>query len=235
MDREENLEDLKLIQILWDYMSMNHELKHSDCIIALGTMDINVAHVASELYLNGYSEKLIFSGGLGKITYKLWNETEAEKFAKIALEKGVPSKDIYLEKESTNTGDNFRFSKRLIENKKLKIKSCIVVCKPYDEKRAYAAFKKIMPEYEVIIHSERISCEEYYKRNGNEWVNVLVGDVQRMKVFYEKGWQIKMEIPKEVWEAYEMLVKRGYDRFVLKNQEDECDKKNIEMKLNKVL
>lgn len=40
------------------------------------------------------------------------------------------------------------------------------MCKPYDEKRAYAAFKKIMPEYDVIIHSENISCEEYYKRNG---------------------------------------------------------------------
>jgi len=181
------------------------------------------------------NNKLIFSGGLGKITYKLWNETEAEKFAKIATEKGVPSKDIYLEKESTNTGDNFRFTKRLIENEKLNIKSCIVVGKPYDEKRAYAAFKKIMPEYEVIIYSERISCEEYYKRNGNEWVNVLVGDVQRMKLFYEKGWQIKMEIPKDVWEAYEILVKRGYDRFVLQDQQDEGDKKNIEMKLNEVL
>ena len=64
MDRKEDLEDIKLIQILWDYMSMNHELKRSDCIIGLGTMDINVAHVASELYLNGYSDKLIFSGGL---------------------------------------------------------------------------------------------------------------------------------------------------------------------------
>ena len=33
MDRKEDLEDIKLIQILWDYMSMNHELKRSDCII----------------------------------------------------------------------------------------------------------------------------------------------------------------------------------------------------------
>ena len=55
-----------------------------------------------------------------------------------------------------------------------------------------------------------------------------------MKVFYEKGWQIKMEIPKEVWKAYEILVKRGYDRFVLKDQEDEGDKKNIEEKLRKL-
>ena len=229
------MEDIKLIQILWDYMRMNNEIKYSDCIIGLGTMDTNVANIASELYLNGYSNKLIFSGGLGKITYKLWNETESEKFAKIAIEKGVPSKDIYLEKESTNTGDNFRFSKRLIENLKLDIKSCIVVCKPYDEKRAYVAFKKIMPEYDVIIHSENISCEEYYKRNGNEWVNVLVGDIQRMKLFYEKGWQIKMNIPQNVWNAYEILAKRGYDKFILKDKQDEGYKKNIEIKLNEVL
>ena len=160
---------------------------------------------------------------------------KAEKFAEIAIKKGVPRENIYLEKESTNTGDNFRFSKKLIEKEKLNIKSCIVVCKPYDEKRPYAAFKKIMPEYDVIIHSENISCEEYYKRNGNEWINVLVGDVQRMKLFYEKGWQIKMEIPQEVWNAYEILVKRGYDKFVLKDTQDEGDKKNIEIKLNKVL
>ena len=223
------MKDINFIQILWEYMKMNHELKHSDCIIGLGSMNINVANVTSELYLKGYANKIIFSGGLGKITYKLWNETEAEKFAEIAIKKGVPRENIYLEKESTNTGD------KLIEKEKLNIKSCIVVCKPYDEKRAYAAFKKIMPEYDVIIHSENISCEEYYKRNGNEWINVLVGDVQRMKLFYEKGWQIKMEIPQEVWNAYEILVKRGYDKFVLKDTQDEGDKKNIEIKLNKVL
>ena len=42
-------------------------------------------------------------------------KTEAEKFAEIAIKKGVPRENIYLEKESTNTGDNFRFSKKLIE------------------------------------------------------------------------------------------------------------------------
>lgn len=44
-----------------------------------------------------------------------------------------------------------------------------------------------------------------------------------------------MEIPQEVWNAYENLVKRGYDKFVLKDTQDEGDKKNIEIKLNKVL
>lgn len=209
------MKDIELIQILWDYMKMNHKIRNADCIIGLGTIDINVANVASELYLKGYANKLIFSGGLGKITRKLWNETEAEKFAKIAIQRGVPSNNIYLEKESTNTGDNFRSSKKLIENLKLDIKSCIIVCKPYDEKRAYATFKKIMPEYDGIVYSENISCEEYYQKYGNEWVHVLVGDIQRMKIFYEKGWQIKMDIPQNVWKAYETLVRKGYNKFVL--------------------
>ena len=209
------MKDIEQIQVLWNYIKMNHKIRNADCIIGLGTMDINVANVASELYLKGYANKLIFSGGLGKITRKLWNETEAEKFAKIAIQRGVPSNNIYLEKESTNTGDNFRFSKKLIENLKLDIKSCIIVCKPYDEKRAYATFKKIMPEYDGIVYSENISCEEYYQKYGNEWVHVLVGDIQRMKIFYEKGWQIKMDIPQNVWKAYETLVRKGYNKFVL--------------------
>jgi len=36
-------------------------------------------------------------------------------------------------------------------------------------------------------------------------------------VFYEKGWQIEMHIPNEVWEAYELLVKRGYNKFVIED------------------
>lgn len=212
------MENIEEIKVLWNYMKMNQQLKKADCIIGLGSVDTNVANIASELYLQGYADKVFFSVGLGKITNKIWNETEAEKFAKIAIKKGVPKETIYIEKESTNTGDNFRFTKRMIEELQLDIKSCIVVCKPYDEKRAYASFKKIMPEFEVIITSENISCEEYYRKNGTEWINVLVGDIQRMKLFYEKGWQVKMDIPKEVWDAYEVLVKKGYDKFVFKDE-----------------
>ena len=39
-----------------------------------------------------------------------------------------------------------------------------------------------------------------------------------------------MEIPQEVWNAYEILVKRGYE-----DTQDEGNKKDIEIKLNKVL
>lgn len=216
------MENKELIQILWNYMQMNHKLKKADCMIVLGTVDITVADFAADLFLKGYADKIIFSGGLGKITSKLWSEPEANIFAKRAIEKGVPEDKIYVENESTNTGDNFRFSKQLIERENLDVNSCIIVCKPYDEKRAWAAFRKLMPDYEGIIASNKISPEKYYEQSGNvvvakdEWIHVLVGDIQRMKVFAEKGWQIEMDIPEYVWEAYEKLVKLGYDKYVIK-------------------
>ena len=65
------MQETEEIKILWDYMKMNHKLKKADCIIGLGSTDTNVANIVAELYLEGYSNKIIFSGGLGKITYKL--------------------------------------------------------------------------------------------------------------------------------------------------------------------
>lgn len=213
----------ELVKILWNYMQMNQKIDRADCIIALGSCDTSVAHFASNLYLEGYADKIIFTGGLGKITKKIWDEAEADKFAEIAVKRGVSKEKIYIERNSTNTGDNFRFSKALIEKENLGIKSAIIACKPYCERRAYAAFKKIMPEYDGIVASRNITPEEYYKENEfneivskDEWINVLVGDVQRMKVFAEKDWQINMDIPVDVWNAYEQLAKSGFDKYVIK-------------------
>ena len=214
------MEDIELVQILWDYMQMNHKLDKKDCMIVLGTCDTSVVNYAVELYFKGLADKIFFAGGLGKITSRLWHESEADKFAKIAIELGVPKEKIYIENKSTNTGDNFRFTKKIIEENNMNINSCIIVCKPYDEKRAYAAFRKIMPEYDGIIASKKMTCREYYEYFKNdenindEWIHVLVGDVQRMDIFAQKGWQIEMDVPDYVWDAYNELVKRGYNKYI---------------------
>ena len=47
--------------------------------------------------------------------------------------------------------------------------------------------------------------------NGRELViNIMVGDLVRIKQYGEKGWQTKMEIPEDVWEAGRRLVEEGY-------------------------
>lgn len=93
---------------IWDYHRLNHLIEKSDCIIVLGSHDIRVAERGAQLFLDGWAPLLLFSGGLGNFTKNIWNETEADKFAKIASSMGVPSGKILIEDKSTNTGENIR-------------------------------------------------------------------------------------------------------------------------------
>ena len=40
----------------------------------------------------------------------------------------------------------------------------------------------------------------------------MVGDLQRIKLYPAKGFQIFQEIPDDVWQAYERLIELGYDK-----------------------
>lgn len=222
----QQLQEEQLIKILWDYMKCNQNIEKSDCIIGLGCEDLNIAKIAVDLYKKGYSNKIIFSGGLGKVTRNIWNEPEANKFAEYAIKNGVPKERIYIENKSTNTGDNFRFTKELIKQERLEVKSCIVVCKPYVEKRVEATLKKIIPECKGIVTSQNIEFKQYCNQyeneigNRNEVIEDLVGSVERMKVFAERGWQVQMDIPDTVWQAYENLVQMGYDKYYTKKHKE---------------
>ena len=46
-------------------------------------------------------------------------------------------------------------------------------------------------------------------------VSLMVGDLQRLRVYAEKGFQAPVEVPDEIWSAYERLVAAGYDQYVI--------------------
>src|SRR3954464_74972 len=86
---------------IWSYHQMNHRLSQADAILVLCSHDKLVAECGAQLWLDGWSPLLIFSGGLGVITKDLWSVPEADQFAEIALRMGVPAKDILIENRST--------------------------------------------------------------------------------------------------------------------------------------
>lgn len=205
---------LTLANKVWDYLQMHHTLKKADCIFALGSNDLRVADRAADLYLQGWAPVIVFSGGLGRLTSDLWVEPEADQFAKIAIIKGVPEEAILIENKSTNTGENVRFTQQLLKEKNLDPETFIVVQKPYMERRAYATFKKHWPDKELLVTSPQISFDAYPTKEISleKVIHIMVGDLQRVKLYYEKGFQVYQEIPGDVWEAYEKLVALGFDQ-----------------------
>jgi len=207
-----------LARKLWDYHHLNDTMVKSDCILALGSHDTRVADRAADLYLEGWAPVLIFSGGLGNVTRGIWTETEADKFAAIAISKGVPENDILIENKSSNTGENILFTQKLLLNKNLDPQNFIVVQKPYMERRSYATFKKHWPNKNILVTSPQISFDDYPTTEIplERVINIMTGDLQRIKIYPEKGFQIPQEIPDDVWNAYEQLVELGYDKHLAK-------------------
>jgi uncharacterized SAM-binding protein YcdF (DUF218 family) len=206
---------------IWDYHHLGHELAPADAILVLCSHDTAVAARGAELYLQGWAPLLIFAGGRGAITRRLWDEPEADQFARIAVAMGVPKDRILIENASTNTGENILFTKQLLAAKGLDPQTFIVVQKPYMERRSYATFRKVWPEKAVVVTSPQVSMDEYLRQyshaalSADEVVSIMVGDLQRIREYPAKGFQIHQDIPDDVWLAYEELVDAGYDKSLL--------------------
>ena len=214
-----------LTERIWDYHQMKHQLAPAGAILVLCSHDERVAERGAQLFLEGWAPLLIFSGGRGAITGRLWHEPEAERFARIAVELSVPPEQILVEPNSTNTGENVRFTRQLLAERGIDPSSFIVVQKPYMERRSYATFRKIWPEKPVVVTSPQVSFSDYLAQythsslSPDDVVGIMVGDLQRIKIYPELGYQISQEIPEDVWSAYERLVHAGYDKYLIRERE----------------
>lgn len=205
-------------------MLLNQPLRKSGAIFVLGSRDERVAAYAARLFLEGYADWLIISGGVAHSSDLLraaWgNKTEAQHFGDIAINLGVPSEKIILEEHATNTGENITLTHALLRERQLSAESFILVQKPYMERRTFATFSKLWPEQNVsfVVTSPPLSYDLYFdEQNPKEDIlNIMVGDLQRIKEYPKRGFQIEQDIPENVWRAYEFLVAAGYIKHLIR-------------------
>ena len=213
----ENVSALIPLQVIWDYLGLHQDLEKADVIVGFGNFNDNIARRAAELYHQGYAPKVLFTGGLGRNTLGLLPETEAARFARVAMECGVPECDIIREDQSTNTAENILFTKKLLEDLGGPHGRVLGVHQPFMERRIKAAFGVYWPEAELMVTSPQVTIPEYLadavKQGVTERaaIEVIVGDFQRMELYAQKGWQLPQEIPQEAWDAFHRLVQLGYD------------------------
>ena len=213
---------LEPLQTVWDYLGMHQAPEQADVIVGFGNFNTNIARRAAELYLRGLAPVVLFTGGLGRNTEGLLPEPEAVRFARVAMECGVPEKAILLEPESTNTAENILFTRRLLEQRGIPHERILGVHQPFMERRITAAMGVYWPEQAFRVTSPQVSITDYLadaKKQGvteNAAVSVIVGDFQRMDLYAKKGYQTPQYIPPEAWEAFHALVAMGFDKQLAK-------------------
>ena len=190
----------------------------SDFILVLGSHDLRVPDHAASLFLSGVAPLIICTGGYGKMTEGIFRQPEAVLFTERCIERGVPKDCILIEDRATNTGENFSLSRQLAGGRGFK--DGIVVCKPYMAKRAWATGTKQWPEIQWGVSVPDIPFEKYTLSETTETtieseIELMVGDLQRLKIYAEKGYQSPVSVPPDVWNAWQYLVDIGFDRYIL--------------------
>lgn len=207
-------------RLLWDYHRLCEPFSAVDVIVGLGSYDPGVAEYCADLLNSEHAPWLVFTGGVVQRSDLLrtrWTEPEAEVFRKIAVERGAPSARILLETKSTNTGENLRFSRALLEQHNIAFDRILIVTKPNMERRARATAAIALLDKSFSVTSPPCGFEEYVleRFDTDMLVNLMVGDLQRMAVYGRSGLQAPETIPPEVRAAFNRLVQAGYSRHLV--------------------
>ncbi len=216
------MEYLPHLRVIWDYLCLHQEPEKADVIVGFGNFNTDIAKRVAELYHAGYAPKILFTGGLGRNTEGLLPEPEAVRFARVAMEQGVPACDILLEDKSTNTKENILFTKQLLEDLRLPHSRILGVHQPFMERRIKAAMGVYWPELDFSVTSPQVTIPEYLRRardqgvSENASISVIVGDFQRIELYARLGYQLPQEIPEVAWDAFHALVDLGYDKQLAK-------------------
>lgn len=205
--------------LLWNYQQLNHPLHRADLLLGLGSSDFDVPEEVARVYGEGLAPLVIFTGANSPTTTARYPKGEAVAFQERATELGVPADRILLETAARNTGDNFAFTRELVQQRGIATNSAIVACMPYMQRRAYATCRKVWPEVEVLCTSKRMELVDYIDKiaNPKKVIDDLVGDTQKVMLYPERGFAIPQDVPDEVEAAMQRLIAAGFTARLIKS------------------
>jgi uncharacterized SAM-binding protein YcdF (DUF218 family) len=213
-------EHLQSARIIWEYHQLRHTPIPADVIIALGTNDLRVAEFAARLFLSGFGKLLVCTGSIahqGDLLATPWTKTEAEMYAEIVRERDVPGDRILLEPRAANTAENIRFSRELLEAQGHRPRNIVLAVKPFMQRRTWATMAVEWPEMPATVASPAMSLDEYFTDDlsPEKIIHIMMGDLQRIWLYGQRGWSAPQRIPEEVLTAYSYLKAQGFTKHLI--------------------
>ncbi len=176
---------LKTINAITKFIFIEDKPSKADLIIVPGSSHAGLAKKASELYLNGFARKVLFTGGYNPKIRK------AESFfgKGTAIKSGLPAKDIFCEDKSTNTRENALATLALLKHLNLKYKKIILVSKPYHARRLLMTFRSVFPKVNFFIVTAKddrnINKDNWWK--NKEKADKVEEEIGKISIYLRRG------------------------------------------------
>lgn len=228
-------------------LETKYGFSQADVMVLFGGSILCGGDVLAEAMKNEIAKKYIIVGGAGHTTEALRQKMH-QAFPEIET-NGLPEADVfeqylekryglhadYLERKSTNCGNNITYLKKLIEEEGIACRTMILSQDATMQYRMDASVKKYMPGIQVINYA--VYDAKVVVRNGeliyekeiwgmwdiDRYLTLLLGDVQRLSDNEDgpegKGYIVHVDIPDEVEKAFMDLKKEFGDKVRVANPE----------------
>ena len=186
------------IEDITKFIFIKDEPEKADIIFIPGSSNWVLAETAARLYKEGKAEKIMPSGmyfyQFGRFMnervtderYKGVYRTEAEFLASVLIKNGVPGEDVIKEERATNTYENAIFSKELLLEMGLDIKSAIICPQAFHARRALMTYSHLFPDtklYVVPTYTQNITADNWY--NTERGRQVVLGELRKCGEYFE--------------------------------------------------
>lgn len=173
----------KFLEELTNFIFLEDEPQKADVIFLPGSEEGVLAKTAARLYLEGYAPLIVPSGKYAKWTgHSMVDqfETESDHFAYLLMEAGVPEEAILKEREATYTYQNAINTRKLLDERGIKVKKALLCCQAYHARRSKLYYQILFPETEILVIptiTKGITRDNWFR--NREMSDIVLGEIER--------------------------------------------------------
>ena len=202
---------------LWQFLNGYNQqpLARSNWALVMGCSDLRVAEAAAQLQLKGDVEKLLFSGGYGRLTKGQFQLSEAETFAAVAKDMGVSEAAMRLDTQASNSQENLTNARALLSAEEIG-QTLVIVCRNIFRPRVAALAGLHLAGAGVQLVSPELNYQQYASSAEQQQLarHMMVGEIERLQRYPDRGWQLPVGVPEPVVEACQRLLAAGYNQHL---------------------
>lgn len=186
-----------------------------DAVMGFGTFDLSLAAFCGDVWRRGLAPRIVFTGGFGAGTADL-GQPEADAWCEELrrTHPAIPASQIIVENRSTNTTENIEFTAALLERDYPDLafgrglRTAIVVAAPARLRRVKLALLEKQPSVRVTCALPAADFDREYalhERKGIPFLPHLLGELDRIVSYAERGWIASEPLPPEIAAAHAVL------------------------------
>ena len=182
----------RIITDISNYIFVSDAPEKVDVIFLPGGSHPEQPEYAAKLYRKGYTKWLIPSGGVS-VKREQWPgvrskadryngnyQSDCEFFTDVLMKNGVPANAVIRENKAGHTRDNAFLSRKIVDEKGIKLKTALIVCKAFHARRCLMLYQMAFPDVEIKvcpIHCYNITKDNWYK--SEQGIDRVLGELTR--------------------------------------------------------